>query len=75
MFEAVKKVAITVVKSDVFKTGATMFVAGSGLIFGLDFATRVTNGMDAIKNAIGKIGKKKGLKEEDSEEVIEEVNA
>lgn len=71
----VKTIAITAVKSEAFKAGAKAFMRGAGFVIGLDIGCKVTGMTDAISTYVKSIGKKKGLKEEDSEEVVETVNA
>lgn len=70
----VKKVAITVVKSEAFKTGLIYFAAGSGALIGFEVGAVVSEGIDGVKKAIkGCFKKKKGLDKDYSETTVEET--
>ena len=70
MIEVVKKVAITIVKSEAFKAGVTMAAAGAGTMLGLAAGAGIANTVSKIKNKIVNRKAKKGLDEEYSENTV-----
>lgn len=72
MIEVVKKVAITIVKSEAFKVGATCAAAGAGTILGFAAGAGIANTVSKIKNKIVNRKAKKGLDEEYSENTVTE---